>query len=279
MSPAVDGATSPGPGAGPFEEPALASATRGPLVVAADEPPHEVARALEARGVSAAVVAGPDGRAAGVVSTTDLLRALPALAGPGAEPARTVGELMSSPAIAVGPGATLREAAALMVRHRVHRVLVAEGGRAVGVLGAHDLMRAVFRSRSAVPLGDVMSAPVETVDVGEPVAGALRRLERAGVRGLVVVDGDRPVGAFTHAEALRTRRLAPSLLAAPVEQVMSYETICLNVETPLYRVAGHVIQMNVRRVLAVESRELRGIASGFDLARVVAGELGAARRA
>jgi CBS domain-containing protein len=92
------------------------------------------------------------------------------------------------------------------------------------------------------------------------------------VRGLVVVDGTWPVGVFTHTEALRTRHLTPSLLETPVEQVMSYETICLDVKTPLYRVAGHFVQMNVRRVLAVEARALRGIASGFDLARVAAGE-------
>jgi signal-transduction protein with cAMP-binding, CBS, and nucleotidyltransferase domain len=55
----------------------------------------------------------------------------------------------------------------------------------------------------------------------------------------------------------------------PVEEVMSYETICLDVATPLYRVAGHMVQMRVRRVLAVERHELRGILSGFDMLRAI----------
>jgi signal-transduction protein with cAMP-binding, CBS, and nucleotidyltransferase domain len=58
-------------------------------------------------------------------------------------------------------------------------------------------------------------------------------------------------------------------LETPVERVMSYETICLDVSTPAYRVAGHALQMRVRRILAVHARELRGIASSFDLARVL----------
>lgn len=257
-----------------FDEPVRAFATESPLTVSPDDPPHEVARRLDERGVSAALVVAPGGRPCGVVSTTDLLRALPALAEEGAPaPARTVRELMSSPVVSVGPDATLREAAALMLRHRIHRVVIDAGGQAPSVLTTQGLMRAVLRARLDVPLGSVMSAPVETVDVGEPIAEALRRLERANVHGLVVIDGTWPVGVFTHTEALRTRHLPPSFLSAPVEQVMSYETICLDVKTPLYRVAGHVVQMNVRRVLAVENRALRGVASGFDLARVVAGEL------
>lgn len=50
---------------------------------------------------------------------------------------------------------------------------------------------------------------------------------------------------------------------------MSYETICLDTSTPLYRVAGHAVQMRVRRILAVHGRELRGIVSGLDLVRIM----------
>ncbi|MCU0686802.1 MAG: CBS domain-containing protein [Polyangiaceae bacterium] len=251
-----------------------AFATEGPLTVSPDDPPHEVARRLDEQGVSAALVVDAEGRPCGVVSTTDLLRALPSLAEEGAPaPAQTVRELMSSPVVSVGPDATLGEAAALMLRHRIHRVVVDEGGgQAPSVLTTRGLMRAVLRARLDMPLGTIMSEPVETVDVGDSIADALRRLERANVHGLVVVDGAWPVGVFTHTEALRTRHLPPTFLSTPVEQVMSYETICLDVKTPLYRVAGYVVQMNVRRVLAVENRALRGVASGFDLARVVAGE-------
>jgi hypothetical protein len=59
----------------------------------------------------------------------------------------------------------------------------------------------------------------------------------------------------------------------PVEQVMSYAVSALPVSTPLYRVAGHAVAVRARRVLAVEGRSLRGIASGFDLCKVATMDL------
>lgn len=105
--------------------------------------------------------------------------------------------------------------------------------------------------------------------MGDTIRTAIGRLDDANVRGLVVVDGTWPVGVFTHTETIQARALTPIFLDSPVEHVMSYETICLDVRTPLYRVAGHAIQMRVRRILAVHDRELRGIVSGFDLVRIM----------
>jgi CBS domain-containing protein len=129
-------------------------------------------------------------------------------------------------------------------------------------------MRAVLFHHVELPLSAVMSAPVEAVDVGDSIETAIARLGEKNVRGLVVTDGDWPVGLFTHAEALKARTLPTAILATPVEQVMSYAITCLPITTPLYRVAGHAIAIRSRRILAVADRSLRGIATGFDLALV-----------
>jgi len=68
---------------------------------------------------------------------------------------------------------------------------------------------------------------------------------------------------------MATRALPPNLRKMPVERLMSYETICLDVTTPLYRVAGYAMQMRARRILAVEKRELVGIVTGLDVIRVM----------
>jgi len=54
-----------------------------------------------------------------------------------------VRDVMVGDVIAVAPDAPLREAARLMVEHRVHRVLVLDGGRLAGLLSAFDLVRLV----------------------------------------------------------------------------------------------------------------------------------------
>jgi CBS domain-containing protein len=51
---------------------------------------------------------------------------------------------------------------------------------------------------------------------------------------------------------------------------MSYETICLDAGTPVYRAAAHALSLGVRRILVVHDRELVGILSCLDLAATLA---------
>jgi CBS domain-containing protein len=240
-----------------------------------ETPLTEVHELLLEHDISSVPVIDDHGKLAGILSTTDLLReARIDIEGPGARarvtpPARAASDLMRRDVISVDHEASLSDAAGAMVKHRIHRVVVTRGGAPVGVLSTRDAMRAVFDQRIESPLERVMTAEVQTIDEGDTIRTAVQRLGDANVRGLVVVDGRWPVGVFTHTEAIEARALPSMFLDTPVERVMSYETICLDVGTPLYRVAGHAIQMRVRRILAVHQRELRGIVSGFDLVRIM----------
>ena len=226
--------------------------------------------------ISAVPVLDECGELKGILSTTDLLReARIELSAPGERvritpPARTASDLMRHDVITVDESAPLAEAAVAMTKHRIHRVVVTRDGAPVSVLSTRDVMRAVLFHRIDLPLSRVMTTPVETIAEGDTIRTAIQRLADANIRGLVVVDDTWPIGVFTHTEALHAHALPPMFLDTPVERVMSYETICLDVATPLYRVAGHAIHMNVRRILAVHGRELRGIVSGFDVVRVLA---------
>lgn len=55
----------------------------------------------------------------------------------------TVAEVMSRSALALKPGTEVREAAELMLTAGVHRVLVLEDGRLVGLVSTTDIMKAV----------------------------------------------------------------------------------------------------------------------------------------
>lgn len=60
----------------------------------------------------------------------------------------TVGEVFSPYVITARPAASVSALAALMVRHRVHRVFILEGTALVGVVTSMDVMKAVATSRS-----------------------------------------------------------------------------------------------------------------------------------
>jgi CBS domain-containing protein len=202
-----------------------------------------------------------DGALAGIVSTTDILRA------PGEARASDV---MSTHVVTAAEGDRLDDAARLFVAGRVHRVVAVDGHRVKGILSPRDAIRPLRRRRLLEPISSVMTTPVETIDVGDSVEDSVARLATAGVHGLVVTDGGRPIGVFTHAEALAARKLPQSLRTTPVEKVMSYETICVDSITPIYRAAAYVDSMDVRRILVVDHRQLVGIVSVVDLVDVLA---------
>lgn len=54
-----------------------------------------------------------------------------------------VRQAMSSPLVTVPPGCSLRDAAKLMVRRNIRRVLVAEGGKIIGIVSDTDIFSAV----------------------------------------------------------------------------------------------------------------------------------------
>jgi len=60
--------------------------------------------------------------------------------------ARVAADLMSRPAITIGPDAQLREAAQIMAKRSVNRLPVVEDGRLVGIISRADVVRVFVRS-------------------------------------------------------------------------------------------------------------------------------------
>jgi len=93
-----------------------------------------------------------DGKLVGVVTQRDLLAAsLSRALDFDAQERRTflrsvdVGEVMAKKPITVGPRATLRDAAQLLLRHKIGCLpVVGPGGEALGLLTETDLLRAAY---------------------------------------------------------------------------------------------------------------------------------------
>ncbi len=134
------------------------------VTVHTDTPFKQIVRILREHGISAAPVLGPDGVVVGVVSEADLLRKEADSTGPADLPrsvrsrrsarrarrkavAETAGDLMTAPAVVIGPEATLAQAARRMERHDVKRLpVVDEAGQLRGVISRCDLLSVFLRT-------------------------------------------------------------------------------------------------------------------------------------
>lgn len=219
------------------------------------------------QGVSALGVVDDAGSIKGVISRTDVLHAAVYTHGQTFRvPDRPVEELMKSPALSVSPETPLAEAAKLMLKHHVHRVFVTEGEKPVGVVSTRDLMRAVREKRIKTPISEIASGSIVRVQSDDPIALAVDRLELSNKHGLVVVEGEFPVGIFDQASAIEARRLPPQ---TAVEHAMNVRILILPGGIGIGRAAEQAFGMNVRRILIENDRGVTGIVGGLDFARVM----------
>jgi predicted transcriptional regulator len=162
----------------------------------------------------------------------------------------------------------LRDAALEMLRDAVHRVLVTEASRLIGVISTLDLAAAVHAARIESPISAWMTSPAVTVEASQPVAEAVDRLARQHLSAVIVAEDGWPVGTFSQVEALAARDLPRD---TPVEAVMDSALICLPSSMRVFRAAAHASQLDVRRVIVTMAHEMVGVIGGLDFARIVAG--------
>jgi CBS-domain-containing membrane protein len=171
----------------------------------------EIAALITGRRVSALPVVDADGRVLGIVSEADLVLKEEFPEGPAGgrlfqgrrqreDRAKAAGdtaaELMTSPAVTVGPDATVAEAARLLHRHGIKRMPVVDpAGPLLGIVSRADLLKVFLRSdadlaravRQEVLLRAMWMDPdTVVVDVRDGVVTLTGQLERRSLAPIVV---------------------------------------------------------------------------------------------
>lgn len=100
-----------------------------------------------------------------------------------------VRELMSEQVIAIKIDATLKQAASRMLDHGVGSIVVVQEGTPVGLLTQSDVLESgvvTDEPFSRIPVKDVMSHPVVTVDPTTTVREAVDLMDEHGIKHLPV---------------------------------------------------------------------------------------------
>jgi CBS domain-containing protein len=121
-----------------------------------------------------------------------------------------VRELASTAAVTVGPGHTLREAAAVMAEHKVGSAVVQDAEQLAGILTERDVLHAVAAGADADSdeVSRFMTRDVVTAGPDWDVVEAATTMADRRIRHLVVYEGGQLLGV------LSVRDVLPALLPA-----------------------------------------------------------------
>jgi CBS domain-containing protein len=196
-------------------------------------------------------------------------------------------DAMTSPAITVTPETHCKDAAALLVRHRISALPVVDaGGRLVGLVSEADLLplEASPDPRSqATPLpprrepvprrvDEVMTADVYTVDEDADLGVVAQRMLEASVKRFPVLHGDRVVGIVSRHDLVKVIARSDDEVRTAVQGALSEEGMRL---TSLdVRVRDGVVELTGdgdRQTLRLAEILARSVPGVLDV-RVIAGQ-------
>ena len=177
---------------------------------------REIAARLRECRVSAFPVLDAHGRVTGVVSEADLMVKEAVLGEPGgvagllaglvhrASRAKaggvTAADLMTSPAVTIGPDDTVEHAARLMYDRKIKRLpVIAQDGRLVGIISRTDIL-AVFDRTDAEIREEIMTQVIAGCSAPSQYSVIVKD-------GVVTLEGDPETAAVGHDLVARTRHV------------------------------------------------------------------------
>jgi CBS domain-containing protein len=131
-----------------------------------------------------------------------------------------VEHLASRDVLVVRAAASVLEAAQVMSAHRVGAVVIVDdAGRPVGIVTSTDLRdRALVARRDlSDPVGEIMSAPLLTVEARDYCFEALLKMMSHDVHHLPVLDGGRMVGIVSNHDFLVLQGTSPLVIAREID--------------------------------------------------------------
>ena len=224
-----------------------------------------VAATLTRQRVHAIIVADATGMPLGVVSDIDLIGG----EWLGDDPAKlaqlrakTAAQLMSAPAVTIDAAAPASEAAAKMRTLHIHRLVVTDMDRAIGVIAVSDLINGLApRSLDRAVVGDVMARGFVACRAETTIAAAARAMSERRSRSLVVVSGHgRPLGVVTGFDMLDYCDAGNP--TDPVTRVM-HPPLTIGPEASLREAAEKMRSNRVHRLVVVDPAEPDSVPLGL----------------
>jgi len=162
----------------------------------------DVLKILKRTGISGVPVI-KNKKIVGIITRKDLLR----------NPEETqLGLLMTTKPVTIGPGADIREAARLLVTHKVRRLPVVEDGILVGLISVADIIHAIAQMRINEEIKDTYVSQTFAIWEDTPLPLVGRIMEISGVDAIPILNSDSVLqGIITERDLIRSSSIEDSV--------------------------------------------------------------------
>jgi len=102
-------------------------------------------------------------------------------------------------------------------------------------------------------VGELMTAPVVTIDPDRPVAEATRLMSEQRISSVIVLDAERRLhGILTERDVLRLVAAGPGRLADPISAAMTVPVHAIEADALIYRALARMARLDVRHLPVVD---------------------------
>jgi CBS domain-containing protein len=213
----------------------------------------------------------------GIVTELDLVRKVIAQGLNASQ--TTVAQIMARPLLTIAPDQPLVDASHIMETNHVRHLCVSEGVNIVGLISVRDLVIYFVDAEAGPvrelddvyrPLSVLMRKSIETIDQGETLEAAARRMAEKHVGSLLVSQTGKLVGIVTESDMVRKAlayNLDPRLIR--IGSLMNHPVIDIDINRTIHDASELMAEKGIRHLAVMEINKIVGILSVRDLIRMI----------
>ena len=130
-------------------------------------------------------------------------------------PKRSVRECIRSGNVTIDADATIKVAANILIKHRIHGAPAVDATDIVGVVTLEQITKSMVSGLTNQKVRDVMSRDPVTVDGDVPIPDVAKLFDQRHTRNIVVVTNGQPYGIVSRDDLVRESTMVSELIIAP----------------------------------------------------------------
>lgn len=170
--------------------------------------------------------------------------------------------------IVITPRTSLLDARAILLKHRISRLIVSEKDKPVGMLTEKDLVKAIYRIDAkpleATRVSDVMSKDLVTVQEGATLHDCAKLMLDNKISSVLVLHKDKTLSGIITKTDLASVFLTQATEPLQVSKIMTRDVISVKPADSLLYVESVLVNNKISRVVVERNRRPVGIITHRD---------------